>query len=172
MCSIQSRWTLQLHRTTGGIILTNAAVEAEYSFFFALLFTSLVCFGIKLCAVVIQQKIFGGMLGNRTWVRAFVGVNSEYSSHHAQQSTNNKLQQSQQQSQPTLPNCGSKQNTDNVHMLRSGTPIRAIRLILSKPGMSLKKISILCGGPDWPTSVLTGILKLRVLSMLWGSVPV
>ena len=31
---------------------------------------------------------------------------------------------------------------------------------------------ILCGGPDWPTSVLTGILNLSVIKMLIGSAPV
>ena len=31
---------------------------------------------------------------------------------------------------------------------------------------------ILCGGPDWPVSVLTGILGLDVMQMLLGSVPV
>ena len=38
--------------------------------------------------------------------------------------------------------------------------IKAIGYILSKPGLSVPKVAILCGGPDWPTSVLTGILKL------------
>jgi len=31
---------------------------------------------------------------------------------------------------------------------------------------------ILCGGPDWPTSVLTGILRLSCVKMLIGSLPV
>ena len=31
---------------------------------------------------------------------------------------------------------------------------------------------ILCGGPDWPTSVLTGILRLSLTKMLIGSLPV
>ena len=41
--------------------------------------------------------------------------------------------------------------------------IRAIEKILSAPGlafMDIRKISILCGGPDWPTSVLCGVLHL------------
>ena len=50
--------------------------------------------------------------------------------------------------------------------------IRAIKLILSKPGISLPKVFILCGGPDWPTSVLTGILGLNIWQMLLGSTPV
>merc|ERR1712196_412121 len=36
----------------------------------------------------------------------------------------------------------------------------------------MAKVCILCGGPDWPTSVLTGILKLPLGSMLIGSIPV
>eukprot|EP01047_Picozoa_sp_COSAG01_P016815 COSAG01_NODE_872_length_12988_cov_4.918846_8_plen_971_part_00 len=49
--------------------------------------------------------------------------------------------------------------------------IRCIKLILDTPGLNLKKCSILLGGPDWPTSVLTGILRLNVLQMLIGSSP-
>ena len=30
---------------------------------------------------------------------------------------------------------------------------------------------VLCGGPDWPTSVLTGILRLDVKQMILGSTP-
>ena len=53
--------------------------------------------------------------------------------------------------------------------------IRAIEKILSAPGLAfldIKKVAILCGGPDWPTSVLTGILKLSLPDMLMGSFPV
>jgi len=34
------------------------------------------------------------------------------------------------------------------------------------------KVAILVGGPDWPTSVLTGILDLPLLPMLIGTLPV
>jgi hypothetical protein len=50
-------------------------------------------------------------------------------------------------------------------------PIRAIERILSTPGLSLPKVAILCEGPDWPTSVLTGILKLSLPQMLLGTAP-
>jgi len=50
--------------------------------------------------------------------------------------------------------------------------VRAIRDILSKPGLSIPKVTILCGGPDWPTSVMTGILRLPLRSMLIGSTPI
>jgi hypothetical protein len=37
--------------------------------------------------------------------------------------------------------------------------IKAIKFELIKPGVSLSKVCIMCGGPDWPTSVLCGILR-------------
>ena len=49
--------------------------------------------------------------------------------------------------------------------------IRAIRRILIQPGMKFDKVCILCGGPDWPTSVLTGILHLNLFQMLYGTLP-
>jgi len=50
--------------------------------------------------------------------------------------------------------------------------IRAIKKILEKPGLHTPKVAILVGGPDWPTSVLTGILGLSLFEMLLGSLPV
>ena len=49
--------------------------------------------------------------------------------------------------------------------------IRAIRMILQEKGLNGKKIAILVGGPDWPTSVLTGILKQSYVNMIVGSAP-
>lgn len=34
------------------------------------------------------------------------------------------------------------------------------------------KIGILCGGPDWPTSVLCGIMRLELIPILIGTFPV
>ena len=50
--------------------------------------------------------------------------------------------------------------------------MRATKIALSKRGFSRAKVAILVGGPDWPTSVLTGILNLNVFEMLLGTVPV
>jgi hypothetical protein len=50
--------------------------------------------------------------------------------------------------------------------------MKAVKYILSQKGWTVGKVAVLCGGPDWPTSVLTGILQLEVLQMLLGSVPV
>jgi len=50
--------------------------------------------------------------------------------------------------------------------------IRAIESVLRRPGMSFGKVVILCGGPDWPTSVLAGMLKLSVWQCLLGTCPI
>jgi hypothetical protein len=49
--------------------------------------------------------------------------------------------------------------------------IRAIELILRKPGLFPGKVAILCGGPDWPTSVLCGILRQSKAEMCFGTCP-
>ena len=49
--------------------------------------------------------------------------------------------------------------------------MKAIKLILAEPGLKYKKVVILVGGPDWPTSVTTGIMRLSVPQMLLGSLP-
>lgn len=49
--------------------------------------------------------------------------------------------------------------------------IRAIKKILERPGLPVNKMLILVGGPDWPTSVLTGILGLSYKQMVLGSSP-
>mmetsp|Transcript_27911 Transcript_27911/g.65923 ORF Transcript_27911/g.65923 Transcript_27911/m.65923 type:complete len:748 (-) Transcript_27911:189-2432(-) len=50
--------------------------------------------------------------------------------------------------------------------------MKAIRHILSQPGLRMDKVVVLVCGPDWPTSVLTGVLKLPLLQMLLGTLPV
>ena len=49
--------------------------------------------------------------------------------------------------------------------------MKAIRILLSQPGISMAKVSIMCGGPDWPTSVICGFLKLRLCNLLLGLTP-
>lgn len=51
-------------------------------------------------------------------------------------------------------------------------PTRAIEKILNVRGMNLPKVSVLVGGPDWPTSVLCGILKLQLFQCCLGTLPV
>ena len=41
--------------------------------------------------------------------------------------------------------------------------VRAVKLILTERGFSLPKMAILVGGPDWPTSVLSGILHVELI---------
>lgn len=50
--------------------------------------------------------------------------------------------------------------------------MKAIRFILTQEGLKLSKVAVLCGGPDWPTSVITGVLGLPMCSMLAGTLPV
>jgi len=50
--------------------------------------------------------------------------------------------------------------------------IRAMRVVLSDPRLTMNKVFILVGGPDWPVSVLCGILGLDALPILIGTLPV
>ena len=50
--------------------------------------------------------------------------------------------------------------------------MKAFRYVLSRKGNYWSKVVILVGGPDWPTSVFTGILGLPMLPMLAGTLPV
>jgi len=50
--------------------------------------------------------------------------------------------------------------------------IRAIEAVLRQRGLCFGKCMILCGGPDWPTSVLAGILKLSLFQCELGTCPI
>ncbi|GMH62682.1 hypothetical protein TrRE_jg10411, partial [Triparma retinervis] len=50
--------------------------------------------------------------------------------------------------------------------------IRTMKLILRQPGLSIAKVAILVGGPDWPTSVFCGIMRLPLYQILLGTLPV
>uniref|UniRef100_A0A7S2H4K2 Uncharacterized protein n=1 Tax=Octactis speculum TaxID=3111310 RepID=A0A7S2H4K2_9STRA len=50
--------------------------------------------------------------------------------------------------------------------------MRTARLILKRPGMNIAKVAILIGAPDWPISVLCGILNLPLLPILFSTLPV
>jgi len=49
--------------------------------------------------------------------------------------------------------------------------MQTVKILLDTPNISLPKIAILAGGPDWPTSVLAGILKIPVIPCLIGTLP-
>jgi len=51
-------------------------------------------------------------------------------------------------------------------------PTRAMEKILKQSGLKLDKVCILVAGPDFPTSVLCGILQLKIPQMLMGTAPV
>eukprot|EP00928_Gymnodinium_smaydae_P009304 TRINITY_DN13461_c0_g1_i1.p1 TRINITY_DN13461_c0_g1~~TRINITY_DN13461_c0_g1_i1.p1 ORF type:complete len:1174 (-),score=215.87 TRINITY_DN13461_c0_g1_i1:51-3572(-) len=50
--------------------------------------------------------------------------------------------------------------------------VRALEIILARKGLSFGKCIILCGGPDWPVSVLCGILKLSLAQCEFGTLPI
>jgi len=50
--------------------------------------------------------------------------------------------------------------------------MRAIRYNLEQKGFTPGKVAILCGGPDWPTSVTCGILRLSLFQCMLGTSPV
>ncbi len=50
--------------------------------------------------------------------------------------------------------------------------MKGIRHVLEQPGLSVGKCAIFLGGPDWPTSVLCGILKLNLCRMLLALQPI
>jgi len=50
--------------------------------------------------------------------------------------------------------------------------IRSMKLLLKQPGLGIDKASILVGGPDWPTSVLCGIMDLDLIPILFGTLPI
>eukprot|EP00403_Amphidinium_massartii_P033378 CAMPEP_0178450438 /NCGR_PEP_ID=MMETSP0689_2-20121128/43126_1 /TAXON_ID=160604 /ORGANISM="Amphidinium massartii, Strain CS-259" /LENGTH=2270 /DNA_ID=CAMNT_0020075907 /DNA_START=356 /DNA_END=7165 /DNA_ORIENTATION=- len=50
--------------------------------------------------------------------------------------------------------------------------IRSVEQVLRKKGLSIGKVAILCGGPDWPTSVLAGMLRLSLLECELGTMPI
>merc|ERR1719456_613406 len=49
--------------------------------------------------------------------------------------------------------------------------IRSIEVQLSVKGLSVGKVTILCGGLDWPTSVLCGILRVSIMETCIGTLP-
>lgn len=51
-------------------------------------------------------------------------------------------------------------------------PTRAIEEVLLVKGLGIGKVAVLVGGPDWPTSVMCGILRLNLFQVCWGTMPV
>eukprot|EP00588_Corethron_pennatum_P017265 CAMPEP_0194304858 /NCGR_PEP_ID=MMETSP0171-20130528/2455_1 /TAXON_ID=218684 /ORGANISM="Corethron pennatum, Strain L29A3" /LENGTH=271 /DNA_ID=CAMNT_0039056229 /DNA_START=239 /DNA_END=1051 /DNA_ORIENTATION=+ len=50
--------------------------------------------------------------------------------------------------------------------------MRTAKLVLQEPGLTLAKVGILVGGPDWPTSVACGLMGLDLLPILIGTLPI
>lgn len=49
--------------------------------------------------------------------------------------------------------------------------MQVIKKLLEPKQLTLPKIAILAGGPDWPTSVMAGILKIELVPCLIGTLP-
>ncbi|EKX38638.1 hypothetical protein GUITHDRAFT_144035 [Guillardia theta CCMP2712] len=111
-----------------GVLIASAGERQFNSFALACLLAIFVAALCKQLACVLQQKVFGEMMGKSVKIRSMVGINSE--------------------------------------------TIKAIKVILAKKGMSVGKVMLLVGGPDWPTSVLTGILHCSVVEMQIGTLPI
>ena len=50
--------------------------------------------------------------------------------------------------------------------------MRAINVMMREKGLTKGKVATLVGGPDWPTSVLMGIMGMPVLPMVLGTTPI
>jgi len=50
--------------------------------------------------------------------------------------------------------------------------MRSMKLVLREKGFGVAKVAILIGGPDWPTSVLCGIMNLPLIPILVGTLPI
>mmetsp|Transcript_59225 Transcript_59225/g.183934 ORF Transcript_59225/g.183934 Transcript_59225/m.183934 type:complete len:952 (+) Transcript_59225:41-2896(+) len=50
--------------------------------------------------------------------------------------------------------------------------MRCMEKVMRRKGLDIGKVAILCGGPDWPISVLAGILKLSLLECEIGTLPI
>jgi len=50
--------------------------------------------------------------------------------------------------------------------------MRAIKLMMSRPGITVAKVVTLVGGPDWPTSVMMGLMGMPLAPILLGTTPI
>lgn len=54
----------------------------------------------------------------------------------------------------------------------NSTLMKSMRIVLGEKGLSIPKVAILIGGPDWPTSVLCGIMRLDLFQIILGTTPI
>lgn len=54
----------------------------------------------------------------------------------------------------------------------NSTLMKSMRIVLGEKGLSIPKVAILIGGPDWPTSVLCGIMRLDLAQIVLGTTPI
>lgn len=59
-----------------------------------------------------------------------------------------------------------------LNLVRIHTPfMQGLKNLIKTPHLNRKKVAILVGGPDWPTSVLTGITRLNLFPILFATIP-
>lgn len=49
--------------------------------------------------------------------------------------------------------------------------MQSIKILINKQGITKEKIAIMCGGPDWPVSVLSGIMRVNLVEILVSTLP-
>lgn len=50
--------------------------------------------------------------------------------------------------------------------------MKAVEIVLKERGLTAGKCAILCGGPDWPTSVTCGLLRVPLHQAILGTFPI
>lgn len=59
-----------------------------------------------------------------------------------------------------------------LNLVRIHTPfMQGLKNLVKPKGLNRQKVAIMVGGPDWPTSVLTGIMRLEIVPILIASTP-
>ncbi|KAH8096422.1 hypothetical protein JL720_3793 [Aureococcus anophagefferens] len=135
-----------------GFMLLAVAKKNGWTVLPAICYTCVVSLIIKLIACTLQQKMIGENLAGNLWIPG---------QHKRAKFPTSKAPISAMFHSWIRKTCGV--NSEIVRMTR---------LILMEPGLSIAKVTILVGGPDWPTSVLCGILKVDLLQVMIGTSPI
>ena len=158
-------------------VLIPPACETEMGYIAACAYASVTAFVMKLVAQILQQKLIGECLGQLVSVRALVGVNTDLI-----KAIRHILEQPGLSTNRIRLNPAARHDPSSLCLRILAHCIRIVRLILRMLCTlyvldcilftAIAKVAILCGGPDWPTAVLCGILRLSVWQMLLGLTPI
>jgi hypothetical protein len=170
---------------TGGIVVAKNAENAMGSFAAGVAYASFWALFVKAAAILGQQKAIGKGLGGKVGVRQAVGVDSREQQIGGSGGSLEPPGPLLESPGPLLTHLHtvyiaySECLPTRLNPLAESTcfsqvnslTIRAIKKILMEPGVTKGKVAVLVGGPDWPTSVLTGILGCSYSQMIVGSAP-